>query len=79
MDVVGDGAIWDEFVGEEEFTAVAGGAAIESDEILMAEEGEDLDFVHELLQPSVVVLVKPFHGYDSAVFKLACNMNASIW
>lgn len=57
VEVVGDGAVGNELVDEEEFTAVAGGGAVKRDEVLVAETGEDGNFVHELLGSFVVVPV----------------------
>lgn len=69
--VVSDGAIGHELVHEEQLTAAVGGAAVEAYQVLVAEAGEDGDLIHELLEPSVVVLIQAFDSNDAAVSKLS--------
>lgn len=71
MEVVGNSAIWDIFVHKKQFTATWGGAAVEADKILVAEQRDDLNLVHELLDATVVGFIETLHGNDSAVFQLA--------
>lgn len=62
MQVVGYGPVGHELVDEEKIAAVAGGAAIEADKVLVAERGEDVDLIHELLHSLVVVLVQALYS-----------------
>ena len=57
MEVVSQGAIGNVLVHEEELTAASRCAAVEGDKVLVAKAGEDLNFIHELLQSAIVVLV----------------------
>ena len=57
MEVLSHGAVGDVLVYEEEVAAATRGASVEGYEVGVAEIGEDLDLVQELLLSSVVVLV----------------------
>lgn len=57
VEVVGHSAVGDEFIDEEEVRGSGGGTAIESNEVGVAQAGEDFDFIHELFDTLVVGLV----------------------
>lgn len=49
---------------------MACGAAVEGDQVLVPELSHDLDLIHELHDPPVVVLIEALHGHVAAVFEL---------
>lgn len=71
MEVVRQGAIGNELIHKEELTAVSGCAAIKVDEVLVVKARENLDFIHELLNPLIVVLVQAFDCNYAPISKLA--------
>jgi len=44
-------------VNQQEFLALRGSATIERNKVLMSQTSEDLDFIHELFDPSVALLI----------------------
>ncbi|GER35597.1 ketoisovalerate oxidoreductase subunit VorA [Striga asiatica] len=69
VEVVGDCAVGDELVDEEELAAAVGGAAVEGDEVFVAEACQDLDLVHELLHALErgIVLLTIIHGAEATI------------
>jgi hypothetical protein len=65
--MVRDCSVGDELVHEHEVAAATGCAAIEDDQVLVEEAGQNVYLVYELLHPFVVVLVQAFHRNDSPV------------
>lgn len=58
MEMIGNGAIRNKLINKDKFAATARSATIERDQIFVAQAGQDFDFVHELFEASVVVLVE---------------------
>ena len=73
MEMVGNGSIGDKLVDEEELAAMAGGAAIEADEVGVAETIKDIYLIPELLHSLIIVLVEALHSNYSAISELACK------
>ena len=64
----GEGS-WDVLVHKEEMWRVRGCGAVESDKVWVAEAGEDLDFIHELLDTLVAGLVQTLHSNNASILK----------
>jgi len=67
VQVVGDGAVLDELVDQEELAALLGRAAVEHDQVRVAQPCQDGRLVHELLHAPVAVVVQPLHRHHSPV------------
>lgn len=71
MEMISNGAVWDELVNEEEFLAAAWSAAIEGDQVSMAQECKDFDLIDKLFYSFVVVLVKALDCNFPPIFEFA--------
>jgi hypothetical protein len=77
VEMVSEGAIRDELIGEEEVAAAAavggGVAAIERDQVGVAQPREDIHLVFELLHTLVTVLVQALYRHHAAVPENPCQ------
>lgn len=69
MKMISNRAIWDVLIDKEEFPAAPWSAAIEGDQILVSQAGEDLNFVFELFKSFVVVLVQALNCNFPSIFE----------
>ena len=70
VQVVGDRAVGDELVHQEELAARAGRAAVEHDQVRVAQPGQDARLVLELLHAPVAVVVQPLHRHHAPVLEV---------
>ncbi len=61
------------FIDKQQLSAVARGAAIEHDKILVAQASEDLNLIHKLLNRSVIVLVQALDCNCPLILKFALS------
>jgi hypothetical protein len=70
VQVVRHRAVGHVLVHQKELAAAAGGAAVEQDQVRVAQAGEDGRLVQELLRVPAAVVVQAFHGHHAPISEM---------